>query len=139
MPVFLHASWADPAPRFQVTWRAWYIGHVEGSGAGHPDRIRYRSPTTGKYPGDNSEWAVYWEVEGLEPIAEGPEQLRTGAFTGYSKQRLYGTDFAPEVRSSSGREEDRTPPGHSLSAHPLDDNAALDEGELAGSGEWRVC
>lgn len=86
VPVYLYASWAEGAAQPLATWRATYIGHVEGSGAGHPDGMRYRPPTTGKYPTDNSEWAVYWEVEGLGRLADG-DRIGMDAFMKHGPRR----------------------------------------------------
>ncbi len=95
VPVYLYASWAEGSARPHVTWRAWYIGHVEGSGAGHPDGMRFRPPTTGKYPTDNSEWAIYWEVEGLAPLS-GAERIEMDAFVGYDTGKRFARHLVPE-------------------------------------------
>lgn len=96
VPVYLYASWAaEGSARPLVSWRATYVGHVEGSGAGHPEGMRYRPPTTGKYPTDNSEWAVYWEVEELERLPSG-SGIAMNRFVGYDTGKPFARHLVPE-------------------------------------------
>ena len=52
-----------------VTWRAEYIGHVEGKFGAHPEGMKFRPPSTAEHASDNfGHWAVFWEVQNLREI-----------------------------------------------------------------------
>jgi hypothetical protein len=58
--------------------------------------MTFRPASTGMYEADNSgHWAIFWEVDSLEQIAEG-DRLDVGEFTGYGKKKPYGNAFSPE-------------------------------------------
>jgi hypothetical protein len=47
------------------------IHSVEVQDGAHPDGMKYRPPSTGKYVSDNiGHWAVFWELDSLERIGE---------------------------------------------------------------------
>jgi hypothetical protein len=58
--------------------------------------MRYRPLSTGKYPNDNSgHWAVFWEIEELQPLAK-EQRMELSSFTGFGKKKPYGHAFPPE-------------------------------------------
>jgi hypothetical protein len=94
--VYLYASHMDGPLVLATTWRARYIGHVEAVNGAHPSGMRYRPPSTAKYPSDNQgHWAVFWEVEALHEVPPA-ERRRLADFTGFGKRRSYGRNFIPE-------------------------------------------
>jgi len=71
VPVLIYQSNEDEPGKesFVVSWFAWYTGHVEGKAGAHPDGMKFRPPTTSKYPSDNQgHWAVFWHVRGLRKL-----------------------------------------------------------------------
>lgn len=94
--VYIYASHTEGPPVFEVTWHAEYIGHVDGIAGAHPAGMRYRPPSTGKYPSDNEgHWAVFWEVQNLRPLPAG-SRMRLADFAGLGKSRVYRPGFVPE-------------------------------------------
>lgn len=94
--VFIYASHARRAPRLVVSWKALYIGHVESDNGAHPDRMKFRPPSTERYLEDNhGYWAVFWEVQDLRRLDEG-QHIPTGRFWGLEKRKSYGSNFVPE-------------------------------------------
>jgi hypothetical protein len=94
--VYIYASHTPENPDPEVTWHARYIGHVESIGGAHPDGMPYRPLSTGKYSNDiGGHWAVFWEVEYLEPVAQ-PQRLQLAGLAGFGKKMSYGHPFAPE-------------------------------------------
>jgi hypothetical protein len=94
--VYIYASHTPGFPDFQVSWRARYIGHVESIGGAHPEGMRYRPESTGKYTDDNSgHWAVFWELEDLHPVPK-EHRLDLAELTGFGRKKAYGHAFAPE-------------------------------------------
>jgi hypothetical protein len=70
--------------------------HVESKMGAHPDGMRYRPESTGKYPNDNSgHWAVFWEVEDLQELPK-EQHMSLAQFTGFGKPKAYGHAFPPE-------------------------------------------
>jgi hypothetical protein len=93
---YLYASHTDGPLILEATWHARYIGHVESVNGAHPSGMRYRPPSTAKYPSDNQgHWAVFWEVESLREVSAA-ERRRLADFTGFGKRRPYGRNFVPE-------------------------------------------
>jgi hypothetical protein len=81
---------------FEATWHGGYIGHVDGINGAHPSGMRYRPPSTAKYPSDNQGlWAIFWEVEALRQLPPS-KRLRLADLTGFGKRRVYGRGFIPE-------------------------------------------
>src|SRR3712207_1530410 len=68
--VLIFASDAQhPLSPPQVSWRATYLAYIKAKGGAHPEGMRYRPPTTAKYPNDNKgHWALFWEVRDLEEL-----------------------------------------------------------------------
>ena len=69
MPVYVYsyASHADGRHDFDASWHARYVRHVESKMGAHPDGMKYRPASTGKYPSDNAGfWPIFWEVEDLQ-------------------------------------------------------------------------
>ena len=94
--VYIYASHPDGQHEFEVSWHAPYIGHVEGNMGAHPDGMKYRPPSTGKYPNDNSgHWAVFWEVEDLQPLPK-EQHISLAQLTGFGEKKAYGHAFPPE-------------------------------------------
>src|SRR3974377_1608977 len=88
--VYIYASHTGEYPAPQISWRGRYIGHVESIGGAHPDGMRYRPSSTAKYLNDNSgHWAVFWEVEELEPVPV-HQCIPLVEFTGFDKEKPYG-------------------------------------------------
>jgi hypothetical protein len=93
--VYIYASRADE-PTFEVAWHARYVGYVESFDGAHPAGMRYRPPSTGKYPTDNKgHWAIFWEVQGLRQLPA-RDRLRLADLTGSGKGKPYGRGFVPE-------------------------------------------
>jgi len=67
--VYIYASQIQGPPA--VTWRARYIGAVEGINGAHPEGYKYR-PEFVKADGEdrNAYWAIFWEVADLKPLDE---------------------------------------------------------------------
>jgi hypothetical protein len=94
--VYIYASQSVPGGIPEVSWHARYVGQVESVGGAHPDGMRYRPPSTAKYPDDNvGHWAVYWEVESLGQLEPG-ERIRIKDLRGLDKARYYAAGFVPE-------------------------------------------
>lgn len=93
--VLIYASMSDTDEPPAVTWRAQYVGHVEGKNGAHPEGMRFRPPSTGNYESDNRGWwAVFWEVAALEALSKSQQllikelQSRSGGY--------YKPEFVPE-------------------------------------------
>lgn len=94
--VYIYASHTEGPRVFEVTWHAEYIGQVDSIAGAHPAGMRYRPPSTGKYPSDNEgHWAVFWEVQNLRQLPEG-SRLRLADLAGFGKRRAYRRGFVPE-------------------------------------------
>lgn len=68
VPVLIYPSHEDEAAKltYIVSWVGRYVGHVDGKLGAHPEGMKYRPPTTAKYPLDNKgHWAVFWHVDRL--------------------------------------------------------------------------
>ena len=79
-----------------ASWRAMYIGHVEGRNGAHPEGMKYRPPTTAKYAKDNlGHWAVFWHVTDLKQLSLA-DQVKISSLRGYGKSRRYLKNFIPE-------------------------------------------
>ena len=62
----------------------------------HPDGMRFRPPSTAKYPSDNKgHWAVFWELDQLRQLAP-HERIATGIFIGHGTGKQYKKNFIPE-------------------------------------------
>jgi hypothetical protein len=93
--VYLYASHSGEMGRPCVTWRARYTGYVDSVDGAHPRDMEFRPPSTLKYPGDNSGyWALFWEVEGLEPL--NGASIPIARLRGYRKKGFYKPTFVPE-------------------------------------------
>ena len=69
--VYIYASHTEGPPVLQATWHARDVGHVDSINGAHPAGMRYRPPSTVKYPTDNQgHWAIFWEVEALRELPE---------------------------------------------------------------------
>lgn len=91
--VYIYAS-HSPETACDVTWRARYVRHVQSDGGAHPEGMRFRPPSTGLHPSDNTgHWAVFWEVEELERL---PEPIAIGGLRGLGKPTAYARSFVPE-------------------------------------------
>lgn len=74
---------AEGSTALRVSWFGWYQGHVDSKGGAHPDGMRYRPPTTAKYPEDNKGyWAAFWHVTGLRQLPK-EKQLTIGKIQGF--------------------------------------------------------
>ena len=94
--VYIYASHSAEHRDFEVSWHARYLGHVDSIMGAHPEGMKYRPPSTGQYPSDNSgHWAVFWEVEDLQPLPK-DQQTSLGDLTGFGKKKAYGHAFPPE-------------------------------------------
>lgn len=94
--VYIYASHSPGPVSLQVSWHAIYIGHGDSIGGAHPDGMKFRPPSTRKYPDDNlGHWAIFWEVEALRELP--PEaRIPTGQFQGFGKPKPYKKNFVPE-------------------------------------------
>lgn len=109
--VLIYASHANSDGPVMVTWRAEYIGHINGKYGAHPEGMKFRPPSTAEHASDNfGHWAVFWEVQNLRelPIADRKSikdlQNRAGVY--------YKSSFVPEgpviISSPWTDERDRT-------------------------------
>jgi hypothetical protein len=94
--VYIYPSHAGGVRVFEVSWRGVYVGSVESQDGAHPEGMKYRPPSTAKYPADNlGLWAVFWEVAELQEIVQS-KRMSVGQFTGFGKKKSYGHSFPPE-------------------------------------------
>ena len=94
--VYIYASHTRRPLRFEVSWAARYIGHVESVDGTHPQGMRFRPPSTARYLEDNQgHWAIFWEVEDLRELPPA-ERTRLAHFTAFNERRAYGHNFVPE-------------------------------------------
>jgi hypothetical protein len=94
--VYIYASHGPGIRGIVVSWSGIYVGHVESVNGAHPEGMRFRPPSTGKYEDDNrGYWAVFWEIEELHSLDES-EHIPTGRFWGFDKRKSYGGNFVPE-------------------------------------------
>ncbi len=94
--VYIYASGDPDSERLEASWYGRYIGHVEGRNGAHPDGMRYRPPSTAKYPSDNKgHWAVFWELDQLRELSAS-ECIPTGQFIGHKTGKQYKKNFVPE-------------------------------------------
>ncbi|SFI61029.1 hypothetical protein [Nitrosomonas sp. Nm34] len=94
--VFIYASGDPNAERLEVSWYGKYIRHVESKNGTHPEGMRFRPPSTGKYSSDNSgHWAIFWEIQQLRQLKQ-DERYPSGAFIGYTTDKAYKKNFIPK-------------------------------------------
>ncbi len=87
--VYMYASHAGSLEKV-VSWQGRYVRHVEGVDGKHPDGRKFRSRLA--LEDGSGWWAVFWEVEGLHPIAH----ISTADLRGYKADKDYGMPFVPE-------------------------------------------
>lgn len=93
---YLYASHTNATPILQVSWHAFYIGHVESVGGTHPNGMKFRPPTTAKYLDDNiGTWAIFWEVEDLNELSQ-DHRIWISQLRGLDKKKHFAQDFIPE-------------------------------------------
>jgi hypothetical protein len=93
--VYIYAS-GEPGSAFpEVLWVGRYVGQVEGKNGTHPDGMKHRPRSTGKYPTDNKgNWAIFWELDQILRLK--PEERRSmNSFTGYKSGKAYKKHFIP--------------------------------------------
>jgi len=98
MPVDVYIYESEGIGKFNAnaTWRGRYIGHVESDMGAHPAGLTFRPESTAKYTADNQgHWAVFWELDLLEPVPQ-VKEVWVGDFTGYGKKKAFGHSFSPE-------------------------------------------
>jgi len=94
--VYIYESDGGGHIDYLTSWRGRYIGHVDSDLGAHPAGMTFRPPSTEKYPTDNAGyWAVFWELDSLEPVNPG-ERIHVSQFTPYGKKKAYGHAFSPE-------------------------------------------
>lgn len=94
--VYIYASGDPSSEKLEVSWCGRYIGHVEGKNGAHPEGMKFRPPSTAKYPTDNKgHWAVFWELDQLQEL-EAQDCIPTGNFVGYKTGKQYKKNFIPE-------------------------------------------
>lgn len=91
METSIYASHTDVRD-LSVKWHARYVGHVEGVNGVHPERRRYRPKSTIECDGEGW-WAVFWEVAGLERLAE---PIPIAELCAYGTGEPCGKGFVPE-------------------------------------------
>jgi hypothetical protein len=68
--VYIYESEGRGKHNSTISWRGRYIGHVRSEMGAHPKGLKYRPESTTKYVADNSgHWAVFWELDSLEPVS----------------------------------------------------------------------
>jgi hypothetical protein len=94
--VYIYPSHAGGPRVCEVSWQGVYLRSVESSDGAHPEGMKYRPPSTAKYPADNlGHWGVFWEVADLRELAPA-DRMSVGQFTGFGKKKPYGHSFPPE-------------------------------------------
>lgn len=90
--VFIYTSYAetDRFLRSEASWQGLYVGHVPSRNGRHPNGSRFRPPTTAS---DKPIWAIFWEVEQLEPLSS---PISIASFKGLGKNSKYTSRFIPE-------------------------------------------
>lgn len=79
-----------------VTWRASYLGFVQARNGTHPGEMKFRPPSTEKYPLDNrGSWVVFWEVADLTPLSKN-QWIKVGQLRGFEKPAKYLTNYIPK-------------------------------------------
>lgn len=96
VPVYIYASDEQGAPYPEITWIGRYVGQVEGKNGTHPEGMKHRPPSTGKYPTDNKgHWAIFWELDQLQRLKP-EERMQMNSFIGYKSGKAYKKHFIPE-------------------------------------------
>ncbi len=94
-PVLIYASHATTNVGPVVTWTARFADWVPAVGGHHPDRDRYRPPSTQVEDEDRSGyWLGFWEVTHLRRLDNG-EQIPISSLHD-RRGRKYGRGFVPE-------------------------------------------
>lgn len=90
--VFIYASDAkgDQPLNPEVTWRGLYVGYVGSRRGRYPGKSIYRPKSTVT---DTPNWAVFWEVQELEPLKK---PIPMGNLCGKDKKTNYRGRFLPE-------------------------------------------
>ncbi len=89
--VFIYASLAENRPlNSEVSWHGLYVGHVQSRGGRHPQGMKYRPPSTAS---DKPTWAIFWEVEDLEPLSS---PIAIASLKGLGKKSNFASRFLPE-------------------------------------------
>ena len=90
--VLIYASHAkgDQPLNPQVTWHGLYMGFVGSRRGRYPGKGLYRPKSTAT---DSPNWAVFWEVQGLEPLKT---PVPIGSLRGKDKKTNYQARFLPE-------------------------------------------
>jgi len=71
LPVLIYpsASQNPESLKYKVSWIGTYAGFVNSRMGRHPDGMKFRPPSTKKYPLDNSgHWAIFWHVKDLKTL-----------------------------------------------------------------------
>jgi hypothetical protein len=89
--VFIYASLAENRPlNSEVSWHGLYVGHVPSRSGRHPQGMKYRPPSTAS---EKPTWAIFWEVEELEPLSS---PIAIASLRGLGKKSKYQPRFTPE-------------------------------------------
>ena len=93
---YIYASDEPGSAYPEVTWIGRYVRHVEGKNGSHPEGMKYRPPSTAKYPTDNKgHWAVFWELDQIRRL-KSEDKIPMSAFAGYKTGKPYKKHFIPE-------------------------------------------
>jgi len=93
--VLIYASDEKRSGPPAARWRAGYNGFVEAKCGAHPDGLKYRPPSTAKYPQDNhGHWAVFWEVVNLRE-ADSQEVIPIEKLRGLGNAKPFQSTFVP--------------------------------------------
>lgn len=93
--VFIYASHSGNSGQPKATWKARYIGHVEGRKGAHPDGLKFRPPSTTQSVSDNAgHWAIFWEVQDLQQLPTA-DAVPISDMQGYGRKAKYRKDFFP--------------------------------------------
>jgi hypothetical protein len=93
--VLIYASHSDVPGRPRVSWTASYLRYVESKGGSHPERTRFRPPSTIADGEDAAGyWAGFYEVADLQTLAI-DDQIAVRDLTD-RRGRRYRRDFVPE-------------------------------------------
>lgn len=86
--VYIYASHPGSHGKFEASWHARYVRHIDGDMGAHPDkRCRPKAAET-----DTNDSEIFWEVEALREI-EAPIPLTS--LQGYHKDKKYSPAFFP--------------------------------------------
>lgn len=96
IPVYFYAS-QEEVMKPVISWQGIYTGFYHSDNGFDPNKNRFRPPTTyqGQSP-DSDDWPLFWEVENLTEIPEGPGRLPLYNLVAYKGKKKLALNFLPQ-------------------------------------------